>query len=463
MLLLITGCAAVGPDYRRPGIKTAAQWQPHSDPALLPGEKMIRQWWTLFNDPILDSLISTAAENNLDLLAAVARVEETRFRYGMTRAQGQPRVDAQADITRTRSSANSLSTEYTQTVHSPFVSASWELDLFGRVRRSLEAAAARVQASQEDQMDVLISVYAHVSLTYLEVRTLQARLEAVGGNIESCRELLDLTRSRFKHGIATALDVAQAERLLAGTEALVPPLRIGLAQAMNDLGVLLGLTPGTLNETLTVPGPIPLPPSRATVGIPADLMRRRPDIRRAERILAAQTAQIGVAKADLYPRLSLSGSFGFESVDAADLFDAGSRIFAFGPSLRWHIFSGREIQNRIKVEDALARQSMIAYEQTVLNALKEVEDHLKAYIEDRVRLSALERSVRAAGRSVTLAADLYKKGLVDFQPVLDAQRDLFDFENRLATARGDSAGHFVRLYAALGGGWDPEKINSDLK
>ena len=335
--------------------------------------------------------------------------------------------------------------------------ASWEIDLFGRIRRTVEAATADYQASEEDRTDVMISLYSNVSLTYLEIRTNQARLAAAEANIVSQKEVLGLTRSRFKHGLATDLDVAQAERLLASAEAEIPPLRIALSQGINNLAVLLGSQPGSLHRELMEPQQIPLPPARATVGVPADLLRQRPDIRRAERQLASQTARIGVATADLYPTFSLSGVFGYESINTSDLFDAGSRAFSFGPSLRWNIFSGGRIRNQIKAQDAITRQFLLAYEQSVLNGLREVENTLKAYIEDRVRLAALERSVEAARRSVKLATDLYKQGLADFQPVLDAQRDQFNFENQLASARGDSAANFARLYTALGGGWDPEQ------
>jgi NodT family efflux transporter outer membrane factor (OMF) lipoprotein len=303
----------------------------------------------------------------------------------------------------------------------------------------------------------MISLYANVALTYLDIRTYQARLIAAQSNIDSQRSVLALTRSRFRHGLATDLDVAQAERVLAGTEAEVPPLKIGLSQAVNALAVLLGQPPGQMHAELTVVKPIPLPPEKVTVGVPANLLRQRPDVRRAERQLAAQTARIGVVTADLYPSFSLAGTLGFESIDSGDLFDIDSRVGTFGPSLRWQIFSGGRIRQRIKAQDARTRQTLFGYEQSVLNALREVENALVAYVEDRSRLAALERSVTAARRSVKLATDLYKQGLVDFQQVLDAQRDQFSFENQFAAARGNSAANFVRLYAALGGGWDPQR------
>jgi NodT family efflux transporter outer membrane factor (OMF) lipoprotein len=457
--LLLMGCAAVGPNYGPPALDIPASWQTVDDPALLPQSELVQQWWTLFNDPLLDRLIHTATENNRDLMSAVARVEEARAKLGITRGGGLPGVDAQGSVTVQETSDNGLSPGVDETVYAAGVTAGWELDLFGRIRRQVEAATADYQSSAEDRTDVLISLYANVALTYLDIRTYQARLVAASANIGSQRSVLALTRSRYHHGLATALDVAQAERVLAGTQAEVPPLKIGLSRAINALAVLLGQAPGRLADDLTTPRQIPLPPEKVTVGVPANLLRQRPDVRRAERQLAAETARIGVFKADLYPSFTLFGSLGFESIESGDLFNADSRVFSFGPSLRWNIFSGGSIRQQIKAQDARTRRALFNYEQAVLNSLREVENALVAYIEDRTRLSALKRSVKASRRSVKLATDLYKQGLVDFQQVLDAQRDQFSFENQLAAARGNSAANFVRLYAALGGGWEPHGGN----
>jgi NodT family efflux transporter outer membrane factor (OMF) lipoprotein len=456
-MALSAGCAAVGPDYQLPDMQIPTTWQTSDDPALLPHSELVQQWWSLFNDPLLDRLIQTAAANNRDLMSAIARVEEARADLGIVRGEHRPQLDTQGSILRQQTSDNGLTPGVEDTVYAAGATAGWEIDLFGRIRRSVEAATADYQASDEDRTDVLISLYANVALTYLDIRTFQARLIAANANIDSQRSVLALTRSRYRHGLATGLDVAQAERVLAGTEAEVPPLNIGLSQSVNALAVLLGQAPGHLaTELTTVPGRIPLPPERVTVGVPANLLRQRPDVRRAERQLASQTARIGVFKADLYPSFSLSGSLGYESIDAGNLFDADSQVLSFGPSLRWNIFSAGRIRQRIKAQDARTRQALFAYEQSVLNALREVENALVAYVEDRTRLSALGRSVTASRQSVKLATELYKQGLVDFQEVLDAQRDQFSFENQLAAARGNSAANFVRLYAALGGGWDPQ-------
>ena len=458
LLFLVTGCVALGPDYNAPEIKTASDWSINNDPALLPKDDLVKEWWKLFNDPLLNELIEEAEKSNFDLLSAMARVEETRARLGAVAGELYPGIDAQAGVKRQRTSENSGRPETLETYYSPGIGASWEIDLFGRIRRSVESANAELEATKEDRTDVMISLYSNVSLTYLQIRTNQARLEAANSNIKSQEQLLELTRSRLENGLATELDLRQAERLLARAEADVPPIRIAISQDINNLGVLLGKRPGALYSLLMEKKEIPLPPAKATIGVPADLLRQRPDIRRAERQLASQTAKIGVTKAALYPSFSLTGSFGFESIDSSDLFDAGSRVFSFGPSLRWNIFSGGRIRSLVKAQDAVTKRYLFGYEQSVLNGLREVENALKAYVEDRVRLAALERSVKAAKQSVILSTDLYRQGLVDFQPVLDAQRDQFNYENLLASARGNSAANFVRLYAALGGGWNPDEI-----
>lgn len=455
--LVLLGCAAVGPDYQAPTMQMPAAWQVRDDPALLPQPALAEKWWSLFDDLLLDRLIQTATENNRDLLTAIARMEEARANLGRARGERLPHVDANGSAIWQRTSDNGLNPGIEETLHGVGATAGWEIDLFGRIRRSVEAATAEYQASAEDRTDVLIRLYADVALTYLDIRTFQARLATAKANIDSQKSVLALTRSRFRNGLATDLDVALAERVLASTEAKVPPLNIGLSRSINALAVLLGQAPGSLPSELARPSAIPLPPERVTVGVPANLLRQRADVRRAERQLAAQTARIGVLEADLYPSFSLTGAFGFESIDAGDLFNTDSRVASFGPSLRWMIFSGGRIRQQIKAQDARTRQALLSYEQSVLNALREVEDALVAYIEDRSRLAALRRSVKAARRSVQRATDLYKQGLVDFQLVLDAQRDQFSFENQLAAARGNSAANFVRLYAALGGGWDARR------
>ncbi len=458
-LVLLSACAAVGPDYKKPESKVPLQWTKPPDPALVRGEADIRQWWGVFDDPQLTSLINRSAQGNLDLKAAVARVKEARARVGIASGSMYPEVNVPAEAIRRGTSDNEANTPgITYNRFSAGLDASWEIDLFGRIRRSIEAAKADYQASEEDRVDVLVTLYAQVALTYLDVRTLQSRLAATYKNIKSQQDMLKLTQVRFKNGLATGLDMAQAETVLASSEAEVPPLKTDLGQAYNNLGVLLGLHPGSVKQELEAPKPIPIPPPTVAVGVPADLLRQRPDIRRSERQLAAQTARIGVATADLYPTFSLIGTVGFAASDASNLFQGSSSFFSFGPTFYWNLFDGGRIRSRIKVQDAITEQLLFSYEQTVLTAMKEAEDAFIAYVEQIARVAALARTVKASARSLRLAVSLYKEGLADFQRVLDAQRSLFEFDNQLAQAQGQTAANLVSLYKALGGGWQPDQM-----
>jgi len=464
IFLIFNGCEKyrslvppVGPDYGKPKTDLPDSWHQPPDPALIPTKIEIRSWWTVFNDPMLDQFIAQAEKSNLDLRVAVARVKEARAQLGVATGQKIPVIDAVGSGTHAQTSGNlGAGDGITQTTYSAGLDASWEIDLFGRISRTIEAAAADYQASEEDRIDVMITMYAEVARTYLSIRTLQARLTASKGNIESQRDVLRLTRSRFKHGLATDLDVAQAERVLASSESELPPLRIELSQSVNNIGVLLGKPPGAFYDILKAEKSIPVPPAKVAVGVPADMLRQRPDIRRAERQLAAQTARIGVATADLYPSLSLIGTLGLTSISAGDLLTGSSSFYTFGPSLKWNILDGGRIRNRIKVEDARTEQALLAYEQAVLNALNEAENAMTAFVEQRLEFEAQQRSANAARRALRLSTKLYKDGLLDFQNVLDSQRSLFVIENDVAASRGQAALNLVNLYKTLGGGWNPD-------
>ncbi len=453
LALGLAGCT-VGPDYHPPRPAVPQSWHLADGRTAVRGRVHLARWWRRFRDPVLDSLIARAARGNLGLKEAVARVKEARAALGVALGRELPALDAQGAYTRQRGSENDLSPGgVTTSRYSAEMDASWEIDLFGRVRRAVEAARAEYQASREDRRDVLVSLYAEVARSYFTVRTLQARLAAARKNISSQRETLRLTRVRFKNGLAAALDVAQAESVLASSQAELPPLEMALHQAMNACAILLGLPPGSLHAELSRPRPIPTPPPRVAVGIPADILRQRPDVRRAERRLAAATARIGVATADLYPTLTLTGTLGLAAGDLGKLWRGDSHFYTFGPSLFWKIFDAGRIRSRIKVADARTEQALYAYQQAVLEALGEVEDALVACSRGRARVAALERTVAAARRTLELAVRLYKDGLTDFQSVLDAQRSLFAYDNQLAQARGDFSLAVVRLYKALGGGW----------
>jgi len=303
---------------------------------------------------------------------------------------------------------------------------------------------------------VLISVYAQVGRSYVALRTAQARLEAARHNIASQQEIVDLTRTRFKYGLASDLDVAQAEQVLASSEAVVPEIQVLVDRSMHALALLVGKEPSALVAQLTEPRPIPGLDTNIKVGVPADLIRRRPDIRRAERQLAAQTARIGMATAELYPRFNIFGMLGLAAGKTSAVFTSGSHTYSLGGGVLWNLFAGGSIRSQIRVEGARAEQAKLRYEKTVLNALREVEDNLVGLAENEKRRAALARNTEAASRSLRLALELYKDGLRDFQSTLDAERALFAAADRSSEADGATAGALINLYQALGGGWNPD-------
>ena len=460
-LVMVAGCIKVGPDYQPPEQKVPPSWRQAGDPSLPRDQVELVSWWEVFKDPQLTSLIKRANLGNLDLKSAISRVKQARAQLGVVTGGLYPSVNLNAEASRQQASKKSLSNPtgvgITGEAYELGGGATWEIDLFGRIQRSVEAAQADLQATQEDRADVMVSLYSQVAQTYLTMRTLQARIAATVENIQSQKGVLQLTQSRFKWGLATALDMSQAEMVLGSSQAELPPLRSSLVQSYNTLSLLLGLPPNSLRAELKQFKPLPRPTARVTVGVPADLLRQRPDIRRAERQLAAATARIGVATADLYPRFSLFGNLGTIATNPGDLFGAGSLAYSFGPTFSWNIFAGGSIRSQIKVQDALTEQALLTYESTVLAALKEVEDALEAFKQEKQRTKALRATVTSSRRALELAIRLYKEGLQNFQPVLDAQRTLFDYDNQLASSRGQAAIDLVIIYQALGGGWDPKQ------
>ena len=385
---------------------------------------------------------------------AVARVLESRALVGVAAGERLPSVDATGSVSVARSSAAALPAGVSPEIDTRAAAGadlSWELDLFGRIARGIEAALADYDASVEDVRDVLVSLSAAVARNYIDARTLQERLAVTRDNVRAQEESLQLTRDRFAAGLTSALDVAQAESNLYDTQSRIPSLERALTAAFNRLAVLLAETPGALTAELQAGGAIPAPGASATTGIPADLVRQRPDVRRAERRLAAQTARIGIAAADLYPRFSLGGAFSFDAGTAGAATGFGWNIL---PGLRWNLFDRNRIRSRIDVEEARAAQALVDYERTLLNALEEVENAMVAYGREQDRRARLQQAVAASGRAVALVRTQYLAGLTDFQNVLDSQRTRFALGDQLADANGAVVQHLVRLYAALGGGWD---------
>lgn len=458
-LALLQGCT-VGPTYERPEVRLPDAWHQELVKGLAEGEANLETWWTTLDDPVLKKLIERAGRGNLDLKVVLARIREARARLGIATGEYFPDLDAAGIYQRGRASEDMVPVipaplERTDNFNQYGFDATWELDFFGRIRRSVESADAGVQASVEVYRDTLVVLYAEVALNYVEARSLQGRLRLAEANVEAQRATLKLTKDRLAAELVPKLDVRQAELNVASTESTIPILKTLLTQAINRLGVLLGEHPEALHEELGKAAPIPKPPANIAVGLPANLLRQRPDIRRAERELAAQTARIGVATADLYPRFSLSGFFAWEAAQFERTFNADNMTFGVGPSFRWNLFDGGRVRSRIAVEDALTEQALHRYEQTVLLALEDVENAMVAYAQERDRRGALARSVAAAQESVKLVETLYRNGLTDFQNVLDMQRALFRQQDLLAESEGSVTRNLIRLYKALGGGWAP--------
>jgi len=458
MLLWIgfSGCAKVGPDYQQPDLVLPATWQAPAEGGLSlsqSDQQQLAQWWRLLEDPLLNSFIDRAVAGNLDLEQARMRLFQARASRDISSAGLFPTLDAGGSVTRTKGSENRGGGGTLSTAYSVGFDAAWELDLFGGRRRAVEAARAQLEANREDLRDVLVSLLAEVALNYIDVRTFQARLKIAADNLAAQQEAFALTRARYQSGLASELDVQQARSLVAGTRAQLPVLRTGLANAENLLAVLLGLPPGSLAAELQEPVVLAALPLSIAVGIPAETLQRRPDIRRAERLLAAQTARIGIATADLYPSFRLSGSIGLDAFSAGRLFSSGSGGYSFGPSVSWPVFDAGAIAANIKLQTYQQQEALAAYKSLVLSALAEVEGGLVAYAEEQKRYQALQESADAAGQAAKLAEIQFQAGMINFTEVLDARRSLLSFQDQQAQSAATMSGNLIRLYKALGGGW----------
>lgn len=457
---MLAGCAAVGPDYELPEVPVPDAWQNAALEGLSEGDATLQTWWSTLGDPILERLVQRAEESNLTLQEAAARVKEARAFLGVARGQRMPEVRFGGTAQRFNGSDNSQLGQLapnglpTTNLFDLGLGSSWEIDVFGRVRRSVESADATYEASIEDYRDVLVSLFAEVARSYIDLRTNQARLRYAEKNVRSQQTSLGLTQDMLNEGATSQLDVAQAKSNLNTSEAAIPRLRIAVNLAINRLAVLLGETPGKLNSELVDSKPIPIPPQSITVGIPADMLRQRPDVRQAERLLAAQTARIGIATAELYPRFSLSGFFGFQATSGGSLFDSASKTWGVSLPVQWQLFQGGSLRSFIDVEKARAEQQMARYERSLLVAYEEVENALIAYGLEQYSARSLRQAAEASRTAVDLVEIQYKAGLTNFQNFLDMQRFLFRQEDELAVSEGQVIQNLISLYTALGGGWD---------
>lgn len=466
ILTMALPACTVGPDYHPPQVETPERWSGEAQGVVAADAIAVARWWTLFCDAQLDGLIDRAVVANKDLGIAAARIREARARRGIIAADGLPAVDVSGAYARSRRSENSSSgTESVgpQDLFQAGFDAGWEIDIFGGVRRAVEAADAGIAAEEENRRDVLVTLLAEVARNYLELRGSQRRIMTARENIEAQRQTLEMTQGRFAAGLSSRLDVAQAEAQLAATEALIPGLETSARQAVHRLGVLAGVPPTSLLDELTGDGVVLCQPAEVPIDLPSELLRRRPDIRRAERELAAATAMVGVAEAELFPKFSLTGLLGLQSTSLSDLVTSGSRYWSIGPALNWPIFDAGRIRAGIAVENARQQQALLAYEQTVLAALEEVENALVAYDREQMTRRALEQAVDANQRAVAMADELYRAGLVDFLNVLQGQRALLLSQDQLVLSEQRVFVNLVVLFKALGGGWQLAELDHGVQ
>jgi len=454
----LVGCA-VGPDFVKPEVETPAEFQALQEKATAPGTADLVAWWKRLGDAKLDELVERALEENKDLRLASARVLEARAQRGVTAADLFPTVDGIGSATHNRGSAGGGGSGRTgpgreTDLYDVGVDASWEIDFWGRIRRGVESADAMIMSSEEARRGVIVTLLADVATNYVEMRSFQSRLRIAENNVETQSDTLGLTESRFTAGLTSELDVARARTNLATTQSQIPLLQAGMRRSMYRLSTLVGRPAGALSEMLAQVGPIPAGPAQIPTGLPSELLLRRPDVRQSERELAAATARIGVATADLFPRFSLSGSFGFSNGELGGMFDSNNRFWSFGPAFRWPIFQAGRIRSNIKVQDARTEQALITYERAVLNAFEDVETSMVNFGREQDRRGFLAEAVAAADRSTVLATDLYLKGLADFISVLDAQRQLFQLQDQLAASESTVTTNLISVYRALGGGWE---------
>jgi NodT family efflux transporter outer membrane factor (OMF) lipoprotein len=417
------------------------------------------EWWKTFRDPELNSLIERAMKANLDLRVAEARLREARALRGIAAWGFLPSINAGASYLDQKRAENAQTFTapnlvfHTQLYDAHF-DARWEIDIFGGQRRQLQAASARLAAIQEERRAVLVSVLAEVARNYVELRGYQNRLAISRQNVAAQSNAVEVLQARFQAGLTSELEVKRAQALLESLRAQVPPSVTAAEQAAHRLSVLLGQWPGALHPELEVAAPIPAAPPSVPVGLPSELLRRRPDVRAAERQLAAATADIGVEVAELFPKFSLIGTGGFQSLSATDWFVPNGRYWSAGPTVTWRLLDFGRIRASIHAANARQQQALAAYEQTVLAAFEDVENALVAYANEQVRYRALAESVAASRRGLELAQDLYAKGLGDFLSVLDAQRALYQAEDQLVVSERTMTQNVVALYKALGGGWE---------
>ena len=456
MLLALAGCA-VGPNYKSPQ-SAAGQRFAWADQPALSTNSPTSVWWRSFNDDTLNQLVDASLASNIDLRLASASLREARALRRLANFDLAPTVTAGAGYANQRGSPIFTPPGIPRDVelYDAGFDATWELDLFGRVRRSTEAARAQAESFEAARRDVLISVVAEIVRNYFELRGTQHQLGVARRNATNQTETLRITEARLEGGRGSQFDVARAQSQLSSTLAIIPPLEAQVARAIHRLSVLTGQAPGALLNKLMSPAPLPNAPELLTIGNPTELLRRRPDVRVAERDLAVATARIGVATADLFPRVTFVGRIGVEAETFSGLTDPGAETWSFGPRITWAALDIGRVQARIKAADARADAQLANYERTVLGALEETENALVEWGREQARRDYLRQSAVASEEAAGLARQRYEAGAADFLNVLDAERVLLEGQNQLAASQTRAATALVAVYKALGAGWEIE-------
>jgi outer membrane protein, multidrug efflux system len=455
--ILAAGCV-VGPNYRAPKVAVPGQWNgvdsAGNSSIATQQAADLSQWWKSFRDPQLESLIGQALQSNLSLKQAELRIIQAREARVIAKSGFWPNVGFSGSNTTSNRSGNLVSGLGTQNLFQAGLDTSWELDFFGGIRRGVEAADANIRVAIEDTRDVMVTMISEVALNYAQLRGAQQQLAIARKNLDMQRKTAEITKKRFDVGFASGLDVANANSLVSTTESTIPLLEASARQSIYNLSLLLGREPEALVTELSPQGEIPNPPSTVPVGLPSDLLERRPDIRRAQEQLHVATAQIGVAKSDLFPKFNLTGSAGIQNLVAGSLGSAASRFLSIGPGMTWPIFTAGRIRANVRLQTAAQQEVFYAYRQTVLNALRDVESALIAFAKDQQHRAALADATRFNQRAVDLATEAYTSGQVDFLNVLSAEQRLYATQDALVQADQTVTTDLIALYKALGGGWE---------
>lgn len=463
-VLAAGGCKSVGPDYVEPQLTAPDAWASDLSLGLATTEADLSQWWGVMNDPMLSEIMGQVIASNLDLKQAELRVTEARLTRALISKNSDPSIDATGDYRRFTNSETTAPSrpridgggEGFNLFQAGFDSI-WELDVFGRTNRAVEAADADIASQEWSRRDLMVMLTAEAARAYIELRTSQQRINTLRQNVSTQEQTLQLTENRLAAGLTSELDVARAKSQLERTRSNLPGFEEQVRVNSYVLAVLTSQQPGVFVEKLKTEGAIPVVQASAVqLGVPMNVIRRRPDIRQAERAIASATARIGVATADLYPTFSLVGSIGLASKNLYNFFDGDSREWSFGPGVRWNVFDAGRIRTNIKIEEVRTQQAITAYEQRLLVSLQEVDSAIVGLEKQSQRTASLEKAVAAQQRAVDLADQLYRKGLTDFLSVLNAQRELFELQDAAVESKGISTQRVVQVYKALGGGWSAE-------